>query len=190
MTLFRSLIARVLCCVAMPVAVVSAQGSSLLTLDIAAQTWTGRAQGEVFSSQGGLALDAVAALRVRTLSRGAVIVGVGAAAEGRFPHGDACYRYFEGSECKQYPSFSSLMLLGGLEGGVGATARALAGPAVFRSVSGSRRGDAVGLEGRVDLSTAPFIHVSFVLSASGAFIPNFHAHKYRTGAIGVGVRFQ
>ena len=186
---FRSLIVRALLCVAMPVAVASAQGRSPLTLDIAAQAWTGRAQGEVFSSQGGLALDAVVALRARTLSRGAFIVGAGAAAEGRFPHGDVCRRFLEGSECKEYPSFSSLMLLGGLEG-FGGTVRALVGPAVFRSESGSRRGDAAGLEGRVDLATPPFIHVSFVLSARGAFIPNFHAHKYRTGAMGVGVRFQ
>ena len=190
MILFRSLVVRVLCGVAMPVAVASAQVLSSPTFDLALQGWEGQAKGRLFSNKGGLALDAVATSHVRKFSRVALVVGAGVAGETLFAANDCMVSpppaVFTGC-APDFPSFSSLTALAGVEGRYSFIARVLAGPAVLHA---GGRGTAAGLQGRVDLSTPALIHVSLVASARGAWIPNFEGRSHRTRAVGVGVRFQ
>ena len=84
-------------------------------------------------------------------------------------------------------SFTSLALMGGLEGKLGATLRALAGPAVFHD---GTRGTAAGLLGRADLASPPLLHISIVASARGEVIPNFDGHVHGMMGFGFGVRIQ
>ena len=190
MNLFRSLVVGALCCVALPDAVASAQGLSSPTLDLAFQGWDGQAKDRLFSNHGGVALDAVATSRVRKFSRVALVVGAGVAAETIFAANDCMVpappAVFTGC-APNFPEFSSLTALAGVEGRYGFIARVLAGPSVLRA---GERGTAVGLQGRVDLSTPALIHVSLVASARGAWIPNFEGESHRIRAVGVGVRFQ
>ena len=186
---FRLLVVGVLCCLAMPFAVASAQRLSSPTFDLAAQLWGGRAKDRFFANDGGFALDAVVTSRARERSRLALVVGAGVAADGVAAFNDKCTIPVPPAVTRvctpDFPSFSSLTALGGVEGRYGLIARVLVGPAVFHS---GGRGTAAGLQGRADLSTPALVHISLVVSARTAWIPNFEGHAHQTKAVGLGFR--
>ena len=188
---FQSLFFRAICCVAMHAGVASSQGLRSPTFDLGAQIWTGGAEGALFSHRGGFALDAIAAVRHKELSRGAVVVGTGVAIQSIPLVDDICVMSQPptvGAGCApKFPSFTSLSILAGVEGRFGPTARVVGGPAVFHA---GARGMAAGLQARADLSSPPLFHLSLVVSMRGGWIPNFEGREHRTGAAGVGLRIQ
>jgi hypothetical protein len=63
----------------------------------------------------------------------------------------------------------------------------LAGPAYFR---GEDPGGALGLQGRLDVSTPPVLHTALVVSLRGAVLPGFRGETLGTTSLGVGLRIQ
>jgi hypothetical protein len=176
-----------MCLAAVPVATASGQRLTSPTFDLAAESWKGRAPGRVFWNPSGLALDAVAAWRVRQLPHGALLAGAGGAWQGHFLEGDSRLVPVEGRpNPPDFPTLSSLTALSGVEQTFGLTLRALAGPAVF---FGQSPGPTFGLEGRAVLSTPSILHVALLFSARGAIIPNSRGQAYQMGALGAGIRW-
>jgi len=155
------------------------------SLDLSVEAWGGRADGQVFNGNGGFALVAMSSLRIRTLPRGAVIVGAGVGAQSVF--GDALCLFPAGSTscAPDYPDFSWLMAHVGVERTWGATVRVLAGPAVFRS---EKTRTVAGLQGRADVATPALAHLALLLSARGAILPRFQGRRHEMLAFGIGIR--
>jgi hypothetical protein len=61
----------------------------------------------------------------------------------------------------------------------------MAGPAYFRD---EQLKGALGVQGRVDVATAPVLHTSLVLSLRGGLIPSFRGEALGTTSVGVGLR--
>jgi hypothetical protein len=187
MTVFRSIVGRVLVCIVLPVAAASGQRLSS-TFDASVQAW-GATGARRYAHDGGFAAEVFGARRLRPSARGALIVGGAAALHGTIGSGDVCRipappAPGEPVCLPDAPSFASLAALGGVEGTFGVIARLVGGPAAFHA---GKRGTALGFQARADLATPRVRHLSLVVSARGTVIPNIEGDALRYVAFGLGV---
>ncbi len=179
--------------VGIPVATpLAAQERSPVSLEASVGVGVGRSS-ERFRESTGLALDATLASRIRRTPSGAVIVALSGGGQGILTGVTSlCEPMPDGNCAPAYPGFYSLAALAGREWthGVGASVRALAGPAYYRADWRSGGGGALGLQARVDVTTPPLWRVALLGSFRGALLPSFHGSRHTLGAIGLGLRVQ
>ena len=183
MPVFRSIVVRSLCCIVLPLA---ASGQSRkFAVDLGVEGWSGWADGRSFSNKYGPAVQGIASWRVRPFSHGAVVVGGGVGAQGVISF-ERCVIAPVSTGCApDYPAFSSLVGLIGLEGKWGVTARVLVGPGAFHSSD-----TVLGFQGRADIATPALGRVALLLSACRVVLPSFGDHRYGMKAAGIGLRIQ
>jgi hypothetical protein len=164
-----------------------AQRRPLFSLDASAGFGTG-AGGE-FRDPAGFALDALAGVRVRPAPAGAIVAGLAAGMHGMPSSGDDCLLMPSGGCVPAFPLFYSAGALLGWEtaSASGPSLRLLGGPAYYRADEG---GAALGLQGRLDMTTPALLHVALVVSVRGAVLPNFRGDALGLAAAGIGVRLQ
>lgn len=134
----------------------------------------------------GASLDALVALRVRTLQKGFLVVGLAAGAQGIIARDDVCV-IAPGGECTpEFPMFSSIGPVAGWENDRG-TLRLLAGVASFQPDEG---GATLGMNARLDLSTRPWMRLAPVLSLRTSVLPSYEGAMVGMGGIGLGLRIQ
>jgi hypothetical protein len=189
MIVFRSIaVCLSVLCIALPAA--SASGQRLAsTFDVNLQGWNTTGDRPLTV---GIALEAVAARRLRPFSHGALVVGGAAALQGVIGDGEVCRvgpPPVPGDDplvvCQSAaPAFASFTALAGVEATRGLTARLLGGPAVFYA---GTRGTALGAQGRVDVATPSLFHIALVISARGAVVPNFEGRCATFVALGLGL---
>jgi hypothetical protein len=167
-----------------------AQQPHSLTLDATVGGGYGRGGGERVG-RNFLSADVALASRVRTASRGSLLVAMTGAWHGNL--GDAgCLLAADRRSCvPKYPSLTSAGALVGWEirqgsSARGASARVAAGPAYYHGDGGH----ALGLQARFDLATPAPFHVALVASARGVVLPNFRGDALAVGTLGFGVRLQ
>ncbi len=132
--------------------------------------------------------SALFAWRVDSLGGGALLTAVMASMQASVGGGDVCVIIPTGC-AENFPNLRVFALLGGW--GVqsrrgGAAMRAMLGPALVRAEQES----ALGLQSRVDLSSAALGRVSLVGWLQLLLMPELLDQRARTQAFGIGVRVQ
>jgi hypothetical protein len=159
------------------------------SVDVGVGVGFGRGGG-LRHARDGVAASALVAWRVRALSAGAMLVGLGGSAQAPTDGSDDCLLAPGGGCVPNYPGLQSVGALGGWGAGRGrrgSAVRALAGPAVFRS---DERATALGLQARVDVATPSVAHLALVAWGQAALVPRLRSEAYRLGAVGLGLRVQ
>ncbi len=144
--------------------------------------------GGNYVDRGGTAADLVVGVNQGRAGAGTLVAAVTAGTQTSMHGGIMCV--MDGREC--VPAFPVLLSTGLLVGvsrssSSGATSRVLAGPAYFR---GEEQGRALGLQGRLDVSTPPILHTALVVSLRGAVLPRFQGDMLGTTSLGLGLRIQ
>ena len=122
-------------------------------------------------------MDALFTARAHPLPRGALLFALSGAGQGEYMVSHS-----------SVPAYGSLGLLAGRElgRGLGASVRALAGPAYYESGGTGT----LGLQTRVDLATAAPFRLALVTSVRGAVLPRFRHETVWLGALALGLRLQ
>lgn len=179
-------------------AVIHAQQLRPVSVDVTVGAGGGVGGGER-AERGGAALETLVGVRVRALSRGALMAGVSAGFQGPLGGSDVCHLGSRGQCLDDFPMLGYVAVLGGWEGARttgplrGATARVLGGPA-FVHVEGddaaAPQGNTVAAQGRLDLATPPLGPVALVASFRGAVVPRFHGQALGIWGYALGVRLR
>lgn len=145
--------------------------------------------GGSYVDRGGAAADLMVGLNLGRSGAGTLVGAVTAGAQAHMG-GDLDCMLSRDGEC--IPTFPVLLSVGALVGvsrpsAWGSTTRVLAGPAYFRDED---RGGALGLQGRLDVSTPPVLHTALVVSLRGAVLPGFRGETLGTTSLGLGLRIQ
>lgn len=164
-----------------------AQSTSRFSLQATLGPSLGR-DGGVRRHRDGVAIDGILMWRARPLGSSFAVIGVGGGNEGPYAGDDSCWPAPNGGCLDDFPNFSSIALLAGLErnGRVG-SARLVAGPAQYR---GRGEGGAFGVQGRLELATPAIFHAALAGSVRGGLIPRLNGERYRLFVFGLGVRLQ
>jgi hypothetical protein len=180
-------------------AVSAVLASAALLPDSAAAQWLGPSieataglgagGGGRYVERGGATLDALLTAPIGTTSSGTFVVGVTAAANGKFTSELVCVGQPNGDCIGEYPAFLSLGAVAGVQRRLGdnLTARVLAGPAYFQAVDGE---DTFGAQARVDVARRVVPHTWLVASLRGSVLPDYAGENLRFGGLGLGVRIQ
>lgn len=157
------------------------------SLDVSAGFGAG--VGGDFEARGGVAFDAVAGLGVGPARRGPVVAALAAGMQGPLGSSDDCVPAPSGGCVPDFLLLYSAAALLGWEraNARGPSLRVLAGPGYHRADEG---GAAFGLQARLDVATAPLLHVALVASVRGAILPNFRGDALGFTAVGLGVRLR
>jgi hypothetical protein len=119
-----------------------------------------------------------------------VLVALVASAQGVLGTVDICLPHPTRRCAPNFPGMQSLGLLGGWEvrrGARGSAARALAGPAAFRSEEGAM---ATGLQGRRDVATPMVGRLALVGWGQAGLVPRLRGDSYRVASVGLGARLR
>jgi hypothetical protein len=169
---------------AMATATAHAQGMRPVTLDATLGKGTGRTDGIYRDdNRTGVTLDAMLAVRIRALTRGALVAGVNGSVQGAGPYDTVCLPA-PGGGC--IPAFPEFEMVGALLGWQDRNAfvRATAGAAYVQA-----EGWSVAWQGRVDLALPVTSHVAPVASLRGTLIPNDpRGDSFHLFAFGLGLR--
>lgn len=166
-----------------------AQDRSPVSVDVTAGPSVGLGGG-VARHRAGIAVDGNAAWRVRSVSGGNVLVGLSGSIQGAIGQNDLCEPAAGGGCVPYFPRFYATAILAGMELVMPhrTSVRFLGGPGYYYSAD---EGDgALGLQGRIELATAPWHHAAFVASLRGAVLPQFRGTLHGLGALGFGIRLQ
>ena len=157
------------------------------SLDVTVGIGTG--VGGDFEARGGIAFDALAGLQARTARRGTVLAAVAAGVEGPLVSTDDCVPRPSGGCVPDFPLLYSASALLGWERARsrGPSFRVMAGPGYYRGDAG---GAALGLQGRLDVATAPLLRVAIVASLRGVVLPSFRGDALGLAAVGLGLRLR
>jgi hypothetical protein len=147
----------------------------------------GHTEGEYRGDRGGVALDALLALRLRPAGSGALVGAVSAGIQGPYGSDARCVLSSTGGCVPSFPPFATLGALVGWQN-ASATLRASAGPA-YVGAAGYGSG-AVALQGRADGAVPLARHLALVASVRGTFIPNYRGDAFELFAFGAGVRIR
>jgi hypothetical protein len=154
----------------------------------------------LYSTDVGIALDAVGALRLTSVLGGNLVAAVSGGVDGFFDFSDVCRIDSPDGVplvCRPDYSYRHAALLGGWQYGGTWMLRALAGPAYYgefdsNSAATRARGSAAagGAEGRLDLGGPLFGHLGFSLSARAATLPNIRGRSMNIVAGTFGFRLR
>ena len=144
--------------------------------------------GGTYTHRTGIAVDVLLSAPVRETPAGTLVVALAAGATGALATDDVCAVSPDGGCFDSFPVLGSVGAMAGVQRGsaAGPGARLLAGPAYFFAEDGR----ALGLRGRLDATTAPLFHVSFVASLGASVLPGFEGETLTVGSVGLGVRIQ
>jgi hypothetical protein len=145
--------------------------------------------GGAYVNRGGAAAELMVGVNLGRSGAGTLVGAVTAGGQTPMNADLVCVLNHEGG-C--FPNFPVLLSVGALVGvsrpsASGFTTRVLAGPAYFR---GENEGSALGLQGRLDVSSPPTLHTALVLSLRGAVLPGFQGETLGTTSLGLGLRIQ
>ena len=148
--------------------------------------------GGAYASRSGAALDIVLGYRLRDTPAGTLIGGLNLRVQAPMTL-DIC-RVLPGGECApEFPAFFSGGALMGVQRGSArtASARVLAGPTYYLPLGSDHdAGGALGLQGRVDVSTPPWNHTAVVASLRHSVVPRFQGEAVGITSFGLGLRIQ
>jgi hypothetical protein len=147
------------------------------------------ASGGSYVNRGGAAADLMVGVNLGRAGAGTLVGAVTAGAQSSMGGDLMCVMGGDGGCVDNFPVLLSVGALVGVSrsSSSGATTRVLAGPAYFR---GEYEDGALGLQGRLDVSTPPILHTALVLSLNGAVLPRFRSEMLGTTSIGLGLRIQ
>lgn len=162
-----------------------AGAQSPLSLDVTAGLGTGIG-GPQARYRTGAAVDALLALRVRSLPHGAILVGLAAGGQGAPTREDVCILTPRGDCLPEFPLFGSVGPLVGWESPAGML-RLMGGAGWFASEDERQ---ALGLTGRVDAAAPALLIFAPVLSLRGALLPRYQGDMIVLLSVGVGLRIR
>lgn len=164
------------------------------TLSFDATAGVGTLSGGDFLWRASKVADATLAVRVREMTRGALLVAVSGSVHA--PWGDMTCPIFDGPCPDEHPVFASIGTMVGLDRATSGplSLRVLAGPALYR-VAATEYGDddvttTFGAQLRGDLALRTSSRVAIVLSARGAYLPDLEGDAVGLGALGLGLRLR
>ncbi len=146
--------------------------------------------GGTYHHRGGAALDLALTYRLRDTPVGTLIGGAALGIQTPPLARDlSCLLLPDGGCAPDFPSLFSVAALAGLQRGSAhtASARLLLGPTYHRALED---GGAVGLQGRIDVSTPPWRHTAVVTSLRHSLLPSFRGEAVGITSFGVGLRIQ
>jgi hypothetical protein len=144
--------------------------------------------GGTYVNRGGAALDLVLGYRLGESPAGTLIGALTLGAQTPVTSTLQCLGVESGC-APEFPAFVSGGALLGVQRGSARTfsARALAGPVYHLS---NHDAQALGVQGRVDVSTPPWRHTAVVASLRHAALPSFRGEPLGMTSFGVGIRIQ
>ena len=137
------------------------------------------------SSGASLSADALFGFRVAQLGSASLVIAASGSGQAPGVHVASCDALPGGSCSPDFPVFWIVSTLVGLETAHGG-ARILVGPAVAISSSQRVRAGQV----RLDLAKPLVPHVSLLMSARFAYVPEYRGSSFSLGAAGVGLRLR
>jgi hypothetical protein len=164
----------------------SAQPRSPISLEATVGMGFGSTDGDYRQNRTGLAADALLAARLRPTAGGALVVGLGASVQGSGASSLECRPAPGGGCVSRFPDFYAFAPLAGWENGH-ATLRAMAGPAFVHAMGA---GQAVGIQGRLDVVAATIRRVAVIASLRPTWIPDYRGDAVGLLAVGLGLRFR
>ena len=149
----------------------------------------GTGLGGDFEARGGVAFEALAGFRVRPAPGSAVVAALAAGMQGPLGGSDDCVPHPSGGCVPDFPIlYSAAALLGWEKASArGPSFRMLAGPGYYEVDEG---GGTLGLQSRLDVATAPLLHVALVAWARGAVLPRVRGDALGLAAVGLGLRLR
>ncbi|MDQ3557485.1 MAG: hypothetical protein M3409_12035 [Gemmatimonadota bacterium] len=146
--------------------------------------------GGTYVNRGGAAIDVVLGYRLRDTFAGTLIGGLTLGVQSPVTSSLECLIIGPGGECApEFPALISGGALLGMQRGSArtASARILAGPMYYQNLEG---GGTLGLQGRVDASTPPWMHTAVVASLRHSVLPSFRGEALGITSFGLGLRIQ
>ena len=149
--------------------------------------------GGTYSARNGAAIDVVLGHRLRDTPAGTLVGGFNLGVQRQVYEVD-CFLIDSDGECPpSFPAFLSGGALLGVQRGSArtASARILAGPTYYLPLGSQHdAGGALGLQGRVDVSTPPWNHTAVVASLRHSMLPRFQGEAVGITSFGLGLRIQ
>ena len=148
----------------------------------------GLGSGGTYVGGGAASVDATLGYRLRATSAGTVIGAINVGLHAPMIV-DVCQLLSDGECAPEFPGFYSAGAMLGVQRGShrSASARVMAGPTYYRSFE---QGGALGLQGRFDVATPPFLHTAVVASLRGTVLPSFGGEALGITSFGLGLRIQ
>jgi hypothetical protein len=147
--------------------------------------------GGTYQTRTGASIDAVLGYRLRDTRAGTLILGLNLGVQSPITVSGPGSLVLPGEkETSVFPAFISGGALLGVQRGSTArtaSARVLAGPTYYRDIDGP---GALGLQGRVDVSTPPWMHTAVVASLRHSVLPSFQGESLGITSLGLGLRIQ
>ena len=145
--------------------------------------------GGAYTTRSGAALDVVLGYRLRDMFAGTLIGAVNLGVQSVVTTSNLCLLLPDGECAPVFPGFYSAGALLGVQRGSprSASARIMAGPTYYQSLE---QGGALGLQGRFDVATPPFLRTAVVASLRGAVLPSFDGNALGITSFGLGLRIQ
>jgi hypothetical protein len=145
--------------------------------------------GGTYVNRGGAALDVAIGYRLRDTPAGPLIGALTFGSQTPVVSTDVCLLLPDGGCAPDFPVFFSTGALLGVQRGTARTfsARVLTGP-VYYPAAGD--GGALGVQGRVDVSTPSWYHTAVVASLRHSLLPSLRAEPVGVTSFGLGLRVQ
>jgi hypothetical protein len=170
---------------AAPFLCVAAQAQSPISLEATAGIGSG-VGGRASRYRTGPSVDALLAIRLRTLSRSGIVIAVAAGAQGAPARDEICILTPNNKCLPNFPIIASLGPLAGWESSQGSL-RLLGGASLFKANDGNR---SFGISGRIDAAVPRPVHVAPVISLRLGILPRFQGDLIGLLSIGAGLRIQ
>jgi hypothetical protein len=152
--------------------------------------------GGTYTTRSGAAIDVVLGYRLRDTPAGTLIGAFNLGVQSPVTSDLVCIPVgpIANGECApNFPIFFSGGALLGVQRGSArtASARILAGPTYYLPLGSDHdAGGALGLQGRVDVSTPPWMHTAVVASLRHSVLPSFRGDPLGITSFGLGLRIQ
>ena len=153
-------------------------------------------QGGTYATRSGAAIDVVLGYRLRDSPVGTLIGAFNLGVQSPVTSDLVCIPVgpISNGECApDFPIFFSGGGLVGVQRGSArtASARVMAGPTYYLPLGSQHdAGGALGLQGRIDISTPPWMHTAVVASLRHSVLPSFQGEALGITSFGLGLRIQ
>jgi hypothetical protein len=149
--------------------------------------------GGTYTTRSGAAIDVVLGYRLRDTPAGPLIGAFNLGVQSPVTTGGPGILLPNGEDAPDFPIFFSGGALVGVQRGSArtASARVMAGPTYYLPLGPLHdAGGALGLQGRADVSTPPWMHTAVVASLRHSVLPSFRGDALGITSFGLGLRIQ
>jgi hypothetical protein len=149
--------------------------------------------GGTYATRSGAAIDVVLGYQLRDTPAGTLIGAFNLGVQSPVTSSGPGIVLPNGEEAPDFPIFFSGGALLGVQRGSArtASARILAGPTYYLPLGSLHdAGGALGLQGRVEVSTPPWMHTAVVASLRHSVLPSFRGDALGITSFGLGLRIQ